>query len=97
MINADFRLYNYFTFGEKNSYGMPSLSKEPKGQIKIALYTTSQQTQTNINYLESNYIGLTNDNVNDSYVIQMEDGKLLKVEYIQPKGRYKQVFLKNYD
>lgn len=97
MINADFRFYTYFTFGEANSYGIPSLNKEPKGKLKLAIYTTSQQVQTNINYTDCNYIALTNENVNDSFVIQMEDGKLLKVQYVQPKGRYKQVFLKNYD
>lgn len=94
MINTDFRLCNYFTFGEDDGYGMPQLSTEPKGQIKIAINISSQGTQDNILFKDCTYVGLTQDaNVNDAYVIEYEGNKL-KVLYINPKGRYKQVFLK---
>lgn len=94
MINTDMRLYDYFTFGEDNGYGMPQLSTEPKGQIKIAINISSQATQDNILYKDCSYVGLTHDtNVNDTYVIEYE-GEKLKVLYVNPKGRYKQVFLK---
>ena len=93
MINAQMKLYNYFTFGNDNEYGQPQLSKEPVGKIKIAIYITTQNIQDNINYKEARYIGLTqNAEVNDTYVIEYE-GQKLKVLYIQPNGRYKQVFL----
>ena len=94
MINTDFRLYDYFTFGEDDGYGMPQISAEPQGQIKMAINIMSQGTQDNILYRDCNYIGLTHDaKVNDTFVIGYGESKL-KVLYINPKGRYKQVFLK---
>jgi len=93
MINADMRIYDYFTLGEDNSYGQPTLSKEPQGKIKIAINISSQSVQDNINYEDCNYVGLTMAQITDSYVIQYESEKL-KVQYVNPKGRYKVVYLK---
>lgn len=93
MINTDMRLYDYFTFGEDNGYGMPQLSDSPKGQIKIAINISSQATQDNILFKDCTYVGLTQNQVDDTYVIDYENKKL-KVLYVNPKGRYKQVFLK---
>lgn len=87
--------YNYFTLGGNNGYGQPQLS-DVKGTIKISINTTAQATQDNILYKDCSYIGLTFAEVNDTYVIQYGDTKL-KVLYVNPMGRYKQVFLKNYD
>ena len=92
MINAQMRSYNYYTYGEPNAYGMPQLSESVQGAIKMAIHITSQSVQDNINYSGANYVGLTFDAVNDSYVIQYGDNKL-KVLYVNPMGRYKQVFL----
>lgn len=94
MIANELRTYNYFTFGEKSEYGQPQLSKEPKGTITMAIYVTSQTAQDNVNYKGANYVGLTNAPVNDTYVIEYGKEKL-KVLYVQPKGRYKQVFMVN--
>lgn len=93
MINTDMRYYNYFTYGEDDEYGQPQLSEEVKGSIKIAINTTSQSVQDNINYKDATYIGLTHAAIDDTYVIQYGDEKL-KVLYVNPKGRFKQVFLK---
>ena len=94
MITTDMRLYDYFTFGEEDGYGMPQLSKEPKGKIKMAINISSQSIQDNILYKDCSYVGLTHDaNVDDTYVIRYGKGKL-KVLYVNPKGRYKQIFLK---
>lgn len=94
MINADMRTYDYYTYSGFNEYAEPQLSEEVQGSIKIAIYTTSQSVTDNINYRDANYIGLTRASaVDDSYVIQYGEEKL-KVLYIQPKGRFKQVFLK---
>lgn len=97
MINADMRLYNYFTIGEDDGYGqakMPTLEDVPVGQVKIAINISSQSTQENINYKDAQYIGLTRDkDMNDTYVLAYE-GTLLKVLYVNPKGKLKQVFLK---
>jgi hypothetical protein len=96
LINADFRTYNYFTLGADNGYGqpkMPTLDDEPEGEIKIAIYTTSQNIQNSILYKDANYIGLTHAQVDDTYIINF-NGELLKVLYTNDKGRFKQVFLK---
>lgn len=95
MINTDLRLYDYYTFGEDNEYGMATLSDTPNGKIKIAINILSQSVQDNILYKDCSYIGLTKDaNVNDAYVIDYEGKGKLKVLYVNTKGRYKQVFLK---
>ena len=94
MINTDFRTYNYYTFGEDDKYGMPTLSAEPVGQIKMAIYISSQSIQDNILYRDCSYIGFThNKKIDDSYVIEYE-GKKLKVLYINSKGRIRQIYLK---
>lgn len=100
MINADMRAYNYYLYGAKDSYGQQTLIKDAdgapvvQGSIKIALNTSSQSIQDNINYEDCSYIGLTLDKtVNDSFIIQYGE-ELLKVLYVNPKGRFKQVFLK---
>lgn len=92
MINADMRLYNYYSFGDSDEYGQQKLSTEPVGTIKIAIYTTSQSVQDNIKYKEASYIGLTQAEVNNTYVIEYGEERL-KVLYVQPKGIYKQVYM----
>lgn len=89
--------YNYFTIGKDNGYGqpqMPAADAEPVGTIKMAIYTTSQSVQDNINFKNCNYIGLTHAKVDDTYVIEV-NGERLKVLYVNTEGRLKQVFLKN--
>lgn len=92
MINNDMRLYNYFLYEGKDTYAQQKLSKEVKGSVKMAIYITNQSIQDNINYKGANYIGLTSALLDDSFVIEYEDKKL-KVLYVNPKGRLKQVFL----
>lgn len=95
MINADMRNYDYYTIDNKDDYGQPQQSTEVKGSIRIAIFTASQGVTSDIRYKNVNYIGLTTDaNINDTYVIQY-GAEQLKVLYIQPKGRFKQVFLVN--
>ena len=91
MINADMKLYSFSTLGSNDEYGQPQTT-DNKGYVRMAIYITSQSTQTNINYIDAKYIGLTTDNVDDTYIIDYEKEKL-KVLYVNPKGRYKQVFL----
>ena len=92
MISRDFKLYNFSTIGAADAYGQPQINAETQGQVKMAIYTTSQGVQDNVNYSGANYIGLTNDSVEDTYIIEYEQERL-KVLYIQPRGRYKQVFM----
>lgn len=90
MIN-DMRKYNYSIYGELDDYGQPMLS-DKQGQIKMNINIASQRIQENINYTNCSYVGLTNDNIDDKYVIQYNN-EMLKVIYVNPLGRYKQVFL----
>lgn len=87
------RSYDYFLYGEDDKYGQPQLSDIVQGSIKMSIYSTSTNIQDNINYENAEFIGLTRDsNISNKYVIQHETEKL-KVLYIIPKGRLKQVFM----
>lgn len=94
MISADMRQYKYYLYGEKNAYGQTVFSTEPAGTIKISINTTSTAIQDNVRYKDATYLGLTSEPVTDKYVIEYGEEKL-KVLYVLPKGRLKQVFLKN--
>jgi len=95
MIATDMRLYDYYTYSGSNAYKQPQLSPEPQGAIRISINTTSQAIQDNIKYKDCAYIGLTHNKlINDKWVIDY-NGEKLKVLYVNPKGRYIQVFLKN--
>lgn len=96
MINANMRSYDYFTLGNKDSYGQPVISAEPAGQIKMTINISSQSVQDNILYEKCTYVGLTHAPVDDTYIIDYE-GKRLKVLYVNPKGRYTQVFMAGMD
>ena len=95
MINANMRFYDYFTIGAANEYGQPQLPNKnsiPVGQIKMAINLSTQATQNNINYRDCKYVGLTQAPINDSYIIKYGE-ELLKVLYINPQGRFKQIFM----
>lgn len=95
MINTDMRLYNYFLLGALDEYGqrtLPDKNAKPVGTIKMAINISSQAVQDNINYKDASYTGLTHTYVDDTYIIEYEN-KRLKVLYVNPKGRLKQVFL----
>lgn len=85
MINLDMKIYDYFTY-EDSDFGPPVLSDIPAGQVKMAIYTTTQSVQQNINYSGATYVGFTHDsNITDKCVIQYENNKL-KVLYVGKKG-----------
>jgi hypothetical protein len=93
MINATMRNYDFYTFGKLDAYGQETLSSQPQGKIKLAIYILSTAIGTNINYKDATYIALTrNRAIDDSYVIQYGEEKL-KVLYTIPFGKYTQVFL----
>lgn len=92
MVNARMRTYNYQTYGELNEYGQPGLSNEID-TIKMAIDFVTEAIDENSLYSGAQYTGLTHDKaVNATYVIQYGDEKL-KVLYVNPAGRYKQVFM----
>ncbi len=93
MINADMRLYDYFTLGEMDAYGQPAVSEEAQGKIKMAINIASQSSADNVLFQNCSYVGLTLDkSINDTYVINYNEEKL-KVLYVNPKGKYTQVYL----
>jgi hypothetical protein len=92
MINANMRLYNYFTLGTQDEYGQLVQSDEPVGQIKMAINISSQEIQNNINYTGASYIGLTHAKVDDTYIIEYGEERL-KVLYVNNMGRLNQVFM----
>lgn len=92
MINSGMRFYDYFIYGEKDGYGVPTLS-EKKGSIKAYINIASQNIQDNVLYKDCTYTALTQENIDDSFVLSV-NGLKLKVLYVNPMGRYKQVFLK---
>lgn len=95
MVSTNSKQYNFYLYGDDDGYGQPTLSEDIKGNVKLAIYETSQSIQDNIRYKDATYIGLTLDkHIDDTYVIEYGDIKL-KVLYVNPQGRYRQVFMKN--
>ena len=93
MVNADMRLYDYYRLMDLDEYGQHKAGTTPEGKIKIAINTLSQNTEASVLYQNATYIGLTTDaGVDDTYIIEMNEERL-KVLYVSPKGRYKQVFM----
>ena len=59
----------------------------------MAINLVNKEVADNILYTNANYIGLTLDNsITDKFVIEYGKEKL-KVLYVNPQGRYKQVFM----
>ena len=54
MINNEMRLYNYYTFGDKDEYGQPALSAEPVGQARIAIFLSTQTVQVKNSEVSNN-------------------------------------------
>lgn len=93
MINAQMREYDYFTFGVKDAYGQKVPSTTKAGSVKMAINIASQSVQDNSLYSGTQFIGLTMDKtINDKCVIQYGAEKL-KVLYVNPLGRYSQLYL----
>ena len=93
MIETSMNLYNFYIYDDLDEYGQMTIDGTVKGQIKMAINITSQSVQDNINYKGAQYMGLTlDDDIDDKYVIEY-NGEKLKVLYVNPIGRYNQVFM----
>lgn len=97
MILSNARLYDYWLITVNEEYGQETLPEEDveaAGQVKLSIFPTSTGTQDNILYANCSYIGLTYDaEIDDKYIIRYE-GKRLKVMYVQPVGRMRQVYMR---
>lgn len=92
MINAQMTEYKYFVYKE-NEYGEQVIDILSSGTILMAINLVNKEVTDNILYTNANYIGLTLDNsITDKFVIEYGKEKL-KVLYVNPQGRYKQVFM----
>jgi hypothetical protein len=58
----------------------------------MSISTLTKTVSDDIRFTDASYIGLTQNDINDTYVIQFGD-ELLKVQYVNKDGRYTQVFL----
>lgn len=83
MFDAKMREYDYYILQDKDEYGQTTLSTIPDGQVKMAIFISSQSAQDNILFEGCNYIGITYAKVRDTYVIDFE-GEKLKILYITP-------------
>lgn len=92
MINTNMRTYSYSTLGAVDAYGQPTMTETPVGTIKMSITLLNQATQDNALYNGATYVGLTMQEVKDTFVINYGTEKL-KVLYVNPYGRYNQVFL----
>lgn len=93
MINPRMRFYDYYLYDTLDAYGQYVAADEPEGQVKMVISTTSTQIQDNINYKDASYIGLTYSSLLDDKCLVDYDGTKLKVLYVNPEGRMKQVFM----
>ena len=98
MINSKMKFYPYYVFSDDtDAYGQKVLKPIQEGLVKINIQLVSQNVADNIKYTQASYVGLTSDrDINDKWVIQYDDESMLKVLYVNPHGKLKQVFLGDY-
>lgn len=90
-IQAQMKEYPYSLYStSRNAYGETTTNYLPIGNIRMAINLSNQATNNYITYAEADYIGLTKDEVDDQYIIHYGNEKL-KVKYVNPIGKYKQV------
>lgn len=83
------KVYDYYQYEGKDSYGQPMLSTEAKGTINMAIINTVKSVNDSADYLREEFLGLTWDkDIDDTYVIQYGD-KRLKVLYVITAPRLK--------
>lgn len=99
MIAPSMREYEFYKYSAPNGYGQQTLIKDENGQplvqgtVKMAINLTTQATQDSVTYHNAQFFALTHDKrVDDTFVIQY-GGMRLKVLFVAPGGRYRQVYL----
>ena len=103
MINSRMSSYDYFLIGDNNGYGQLTIIKDDngnpikQGEVQLSISTLTKAVTDDLRYSDSTYIGLTHDkSIKDTYIIQYGT-ELLKVLYVNPDGRYTQVYLGVYE
>lgn len=96
MISSRMTEYDYYLLDGDNGYGQLTITPDVQGKVKLSITTLTKAVTEDIRYSDASYLGLTQDkSIKDTYVIQYGDEKL-KVQYVNPDGRYTQVFLAVY-
>ena len=100
MISRERRDYEYFRYSEEdNAYGQKTLIKDDEnnpvvfGTVSMSIFDTANAFTGDVRFKDSKYLGLTNDKFIDTSFVINYKGEHLRVQYIVPRGRYKQVFL----
>ena len=92
MINANMKSYSYYVLDEYDDYGQVK-EKAADDKIKMSINFASESIQESPLYSGAQFVGLTlNKDVSAKYIIQYGTEKL-KVLYVNPAGRFKQVFM----
>ena len=92
MINAQMTEYKYYPMKE-NEYGEAIIDEGSFGTILIAINLINQAISDNPLYTNATYIGITfNKEISDKHIVKYGNQKL-KVLYVNPIGRYKQVYM----
>jgi hypothetical protein len=87
------RDYSFYTLDGTDAYGQPQTT-DIVGSVKMAIYLYTQNVTDSIKYRECTYIGFTTDkSIGDNYIINYGKERL-KVLYVNPVGRFRQVYLK---
>ena len=97
------REYDYYLLGKDNGYGQLTLILDNNGEplkqgiVKLSISRITQAVTEDIRYSDSTYVGVTRDrDIDDTYIIQF-GRELLKVKYVNPDGRFTQVFMGSYE
>ncbi len=92
MINIELKSYNFYTLGDIDTYGQPQVSATPTGSIVMAIFPITHSIGDNVIYSNATYMGLTRELIDDKYIVDYR-GERLKVLYVQPMGRFKQIYM----
>jgi len=92
VINRDYKVAQVYAATELDEYGQETLAPLSKSiTLTFGLYNHYQTEDPR--YTNIDYTGLTNDEVDDSMTLELDNHKY-KVEFVNPFGRRKQVFLR---
>lgn len=87
--------YNYYTLVDSEYGGKTADFTSPTGVVNMAIQLNNMAMNSNTIYTSANFVGLTQEDIDDTYIIEYGNEKL-KVLYVYPEGKYKQVFMQRF-
>lgn len=91
-IASRMKNYGVAGFGELDAYGQKKKPTKPTRYITADIEILSQQINDTVLYKDAEYIGISHDTLTDQDYVFYED-EILKVLYVNNKGRYNQFFM----